>query len=276
MPDRTTRLLACLLVLSGALHLALWACTDQAWEGAVSLRKPALFGISGGMTLWSLGWVFASLPPKRSDTYWLPIMAWALVCEIGLITWQYWRGVPSHFNHATALDSVIEGAMLVLILLVTGIIGWLCLRVLGPLRQTPAMALAMRGGLLLLFLSCLLGLGVTGLGQWNLMHGRPYQTWGQAGVLKFPHGIALHAIQLLPICAWLLQRWKMPQPEWAIRGLFASQCIAMLFAIWQTANGRARFDLDTIGTILLVAAIVSAVAPLGWSLAKRRRSMAVG
>ncbi len=70
---------------------------------------------------------------------------------------QYWRGVPSHFNHATSMDRWIEAVMLMLILLVTLWIAWLSLRAQRSLTQPPAMARATRAGMWLLLLSCGLG-----------------------------------------------------------------------------------------------------------------------
>ncbi len=186
----------------------------------------------------------------------------ALLVEVALITLQYWRGVPSHFNETTRLDSWIERSMLILILMVTVWIGWLCVRVMRPMAQSPAMALAIRSGMVWLLISCVLGIGTTVLGKWNLMHGRPYAIWGQAGVLKFPHGIALHAIQFLPLCAWLLERLKMREPYRIMLGLARAQLCLVLFALWQTWQGKGRTDVDLFSGSLLVAAAVVVVWPL--------------
>ncbi len=119
MKDKTSLAIAAVLLASGLLHLVLWLGSGQAWEGSVSLRKPALFGISGGLTVWSLAWVIANLPARRHDAWLTRALSWALLVEVSLITLQYWRGVASHFNHTTTLDGIIERTMLVLILLAT-------------------------------------------------------------------------------------------------------------------------------------------------------------
>ena len=62
--DRRARPLAVLgavMVASGLLHLPVWAVLGGPWEGPVTWRKPILFGISGGLTAISLGWVWAML-----------------------------------------------------------------------------------------------------------------------------------------------------------------------------------------------------------------------
>ncbi len=110
----------------------------------------------------------------------------------------------------------------------------------------------------------------TVLGQWNLNHGKPYEVWGQAGVLKFPHGIALHAIQLLPLCAWLLQWLRVSSAERVIQGLIAAQWFLVLYALKQTLQGRSRVDMDAWSLLLLVAAVAWIVWPL---LSIRRASV---
>ena len=59
----TLAILGVVLVASGIGHLPVWAVLGGAWEGPVTWRKPILFGISGGLTAISLGWVWSLLPP---------------------------------------------------------------------------------------------------------------------------------------------------------------------------------------------------------------------
>jgi hypothetical protein len=42
-----------LLILSGVIHLAMLLTGGGTWEGPLSLRKPATFGLSFGLT-WSM------------------------------------------------------------------------------------------------------------------------------------------------------------------------------------------------------------------------------
>jgi RsiW-degrading membrane proteinase PrsW (M82 family) len=83
--------------------------------------------------------------------------------------------------------------------------------------------------------------------------------WGKAGVLKFPHGVALHAIQMLPIVAWLAHILKLPNAVRIVQGALASQLFFLCYAIWQTSQGRERFDWDTIGLCILGVSILPAV-----------------
>ena len=113
------------LIASGIYHLVLLWMTSADWSGPVSLRKPGLFGVSAGMTVWSIAWVLTQLVPRRNDPLFATLLSVGLLLEVGFITMQQWRGVPSHFNRTTPFDATIESIMLGLILLVTVGIAWL-------------------------------------------------------------------------------------------------------------------------------------------------------
>jgi len=126
------------LVASGVAHLLVWAVLGGPWEGPVTWRKPILFGISGGLTSLSAAWVWAKLPPRRGDAWLAAATAWALFVDVFLIDLQKWRGVASHFNRATPLDSLLYDAMGVLILFVTAVIVDLTVRFSSQLQGFPA------------------------------------------------------------------------------------------------------------------------------------------
>jgi len=261
-PDLLMLSVAVVLLLIGSVHLILLLVTGADWEGPVSLRKPGLFGVSTGMTAWSLAWVLTKLVPHRLDRRFSQVVSSAMLIEVVFITTQYWRGVPSHFNHATSLDSAIEYVMLGAILTVTVGIIWLTWRSKSLLNVSPAMATAIRAGMGLLTISC--GLGVLAMiaGEVNLAAGRPPEVWGRAGVIKFPHGAALHAIQLLPFLAWSLSSLDVKQARWLVRSAVSSQFLFLAQAMWQTVQGRSRFDLDFTGAALVLGASLLLVMPM--------------
>jgi hypothetical protein len=236
-----------MLMTSGCIHLAILALFGGSWNGPLSLRKPILFGISGGMTAWSLAWVVTQLRSWKFDQLLISTLSISLLIEVALITLQYWRNVPSHFNRATQLDASIEFAMLFLILFATGVILYLTMRTIWLREIAPEMAIAIRGGMVLLAVSCLLGVLTSLLGEVRLSEGRSSEYWGTAGVLKFPHGVALHAIQMLPILAWSARKLKLRNSVLVLQSGLAAQVLFLLFACWQTARGRSRFDLDSVG-----------------------------
>jgi len=206
------------------------------------------------------------LYPHRLDRLIACAMAGGLLLEVGLITVQQWRGVRSHFNRTTTFDASIEVIMLGLILLVTAGIVWLTLRSFWLPPMDGSCAIALRGGLWLLTLSCGLGVMVTILGELNLAAGKLPEVWGPAGVLKYPHGAALHAIQLLPVLSWLLHKLRVSKAVWLVRAALLSQVLFLVHAFWQTIHGRPRFDFDWVGGSIFVVAGLLILAPVAVSV----------
>lgn len=263
-----------LLVVSGLLHACLWLWEGSSLAGPMSLRKPILFGLSAGVTLISLGWVAGKLRPRTGDGIFFSIMATAMVTEVGLITLQQWRGVTSHFNRETPLDFAILGSIELLIVLVSLGIFELTRRAFGKLDAQTDNAIAIRGGMLLLSLSCLLGFVIVGWGHYQVALGRSPETFGTAGVMKFPHGVPMHAIQMLPMLAWFLTRLDVP-----LRGrtlsvtlTLVATCTFTIYSLLQTFTGRARFDLWWLSTTVLIVTLVLlvpilvAMAAAGWRM----------
>ena len=264
------------LVASGLAHLPVWAVLGGPWEGPVTWRKPILFGISGGLTAISLGWVWALLPRRRGDVILATATAWALVVEVLLIDVQRWRGVGSHFNRDTPFDSFLFDAMGVLIVAVTLVIADLTWRLLTRRPPVPAdMLLAARSGMILLLVSCVLGIWVGALGETRIEAGLDPVRLGAAGVPKFPHGIVIHAVQWLPALAWAMRRAGIAAPARVqlVAAAAAGSTLLLAYALVQTALGRARFDVVPATAALLAAAVVGLAAPAAvtaWAWLGRR------
>jgi len=279
--DRRARPLAVLgvvMVASGLLHLPVWAALGGPWEGPVTWRKPILFGISGGLTSLSLGWAWAQLPWRRGDAWLAAATAWALTVEVALIDLQRWRGVASHFNRATPLDSFLFDAMGALIVGVTLVAVDLTVRlVVRRLPLAAAMTLALRAGMAMLVISCLLGIWVGVHGELRLERGLDPTGLGAAGVPKFPHGVAIHAIQFLPALAWAARRAGLvdPAPWRMVASATLGMALVLVYAVVQTLVGRARFDATPATAVLLaggVAALALPVAITAWAWVARRHA----
>jgi hypothetical protein len=246
------------LVASGCLHLAVWAVLGGPWEGHVTWRKPILFGISGGLTALSLGWVWAAVPHRRGDRALAAATAWALGIEVALIDLQRWRGVASHFNRATPADSLLYDVMGVLILFVTLVTVDLTVRSFVQRVEFPAdMLLAVRAGLVFLVISCLLGIWASVHGDLRLAAGLEPARYGAAGVPKFPHGVAIHAIQWLPLVAWAARAAGIGRgSRWTIVLLATIGTAAVLvYALAQTLLGRGRFAAGPVTGGLLAVGV---------------------
>ncbi len=260
------------LVLVGLAHLAAWLAVGGAWQGPVSFRKPTTFGISFGLTTITLAWVSGHL--RLTDrTRWVLLgpLAAADTTEVAWVSTQRWRGVASHFNFATSLDTrlFLLGAAAITVTVI------LALTVLAftAIHATPSMALAVRAGLLVLLLA-------QGIGGWMIGHGvgpasdgvtQGLTTFGAAGVMKVPHAVAMHAIQVLPGLAWLLafarlaERRRLGLVAAATLGYGALVAVSLL----QTAAGLAPLDLGVataalslLGLLLLGAAFGAALLAL--------------
>lgn len=251
---RVSLLIGAGLFSSGLFHLILLWFTGADWSGPLSLRKPGLFGISAGLTVWSIVWVLAQLVPRRTDQNFASFMSGGLLVEVGLITMQQWRGVPSHFNRATTFDALVESIMLGLIFLVTAGIAALCWRSRMLRPMTESRAIAIRSGLWFLLASCGLGLLATIAGELNLATGHLPEIWGRAGILKYPHGAALHAIQILPLLSAFLERYRVVYSASILRAAVVAQLLFLAHAVSQTVSGRARTDVDLTSIAALAAA----------------------
>lgn len=255
-----------LLIVSGVVHLLVWAIDGGPWEGPVTWRKPILFGISGGLTAISAGWAFAKLPRRRWDR----LLAWStavtLTVEVALIDLQRWRGVASHFNRETPLDSFLYDAMGGLIVWVTLVSADLMLRFFRSQVGLPAdMLLAARSGLVALVWSCVLGIWVSVHGDMQMMAGMQPERFGAAGVPKFAHGAVIHALQWLPMLAWAGRRAGIEEGQ-RVRLLAAASLGTFLlaaYALLQTVAGRPRVD----GSPPLVVLAVAAAGLLLWPTA---------
>ncbi|MFM8379207.1 MAG: hypothetical protein ACKOB1_07770 [Planctomycetia bacterium] len=253
------------LVASGLVHAVVWGFTGGPWEGPVTWRKPILFGISGGLTSLSLAWAWAQLPRRTGDAWLAAATAWALFVEVALIDLQAWRGVASHFNRSTPLDSFLYDAMGLLILFVTFVSIDLMVRFFTQRTLlAPDMLLAARAGLVFLVWSCLLGVWVSVYGDIRTAAGLAPETFGNAGVPKFPHGAVIHALQWLPLLAWAARRAGMPTSRRFPLVASATLGTALLggFSLLQTLAGRARFDTTPPAYALLVAAVVCLAVPV--------------
>lgn len=248
-----------ILMASGLVHLAIWLFSGTQWEGDVSWRKPALFGISTGVTLASITWVAGMVPRRRYDDACLVLVSVGLVIEVGLITLQQWRGVPSHFNHDGWFNTIVEHGVSVLVIAASLYIFDLTWRSRKSTHPHADQRLAIQWGMVFLTLSCLIGYAAMIYGHQQKALGQPPGVVGDAGVVKFPHGIAIHAIQLFPVAAvfarWLC--WSEKDRVTLVASLAFSMAFQLAFSLSQTLRGRSRVDVDAVSAMLLIAAAAS-------------------
>jgi hypothetical protein len=263
------------LVLVGLAHLVAWLVVGGAWHGPVSFRKPTTFGISFGLTTITLSWFTGWL--RISDrARWLLIgpLAFADSCEVVWVSLQRWRGVASHFNDDTTLDSLLFTLMGGAAVAVTAtVILILAVLAFTSLDAPPSMALAIRAGLLILLVA-------QGVGGWMIGHGlglaetgqtEGLTTFGQAGAMKVPHAVSIHAIQVLPGLAWLLSFAAVDERRLVlVRAATVGYLALVAVSILQTAAGSAPLDVGVAAAVLyLLGVVLLGVAFLAALLALR-------
>jgi hypothetical protein len=251
------------LVASGLVHAVVWGVAGGPWEGPVTWRKPILFGISGGLTCLSLGWAWALVPWRRFDSALATGVAAALVVEVAAIDLQRWRGVASHFNRQTPFDSFLYDMMGVLILFVSAMSLDLAVRSFRPRAGVDAdMLLALRAGLIFLVVSCGLGIWGSVHGDRQMAAGLPPEIYGASGVVKFPHGAVIHALQWLPLLAFAARWAGLAAGLRTLLVAMATAGTALVagYSLAQTLAGRPRFAASPPAALAVLVAGVACLA----------------
>jgi hypothetical protein len=259
-PQRFAYVVGATLIAVGVGHLVAWLLIGGAWAGPVSFRKPTTFGVSFGLTTITLAWVAGHL--RVSDrARWLLLgpLAVADAYEVVWVAVQRCRGVVSHFNFDTSLDTglFLAGGVAIAVTVTVTLI--LTVLAFTAIQATPSMTLAIRAGLLILLVA-------QAVGGWMIQHGvgpasdgatTGLTTFGVAGVMKVPHAVAIHAIQVLPTLAWLLsfttlgERRRVTLMGIAILGYVALVVVSLI----QTAAGMAPLDVGVVAVVLYLLGV---------------------
>ena len=196
---------------------------QRSLTGAPIWAKPLKFSISVLVYALTLAWLLPLLR-RRHLAWWIGAAATgALSVEMVIIVGAAWAGVTSHFNVSTPLASVLWSVMAVSIVVVwlsTLLLAFLLFRAdLGD----PARSLAVRAGALIAVVGMGLAFLMTGptgeqldsfqgiagahaVGVPDGGPGLPLLGWSTvAGDLRIPHFVGMHALQLLPLAALLLE-----------------------------------------------------------------------
>ena len=284
------------LMLAAAVASAIGILADpRVITGAPAWLKPFKFAVSTAVYSLTLAWIFAVLPewPRlRRIVGWTTAIVFVL--EVALIDVQAWRGTTSHFNASTPIDMTLFAVMGTAIVLQTltsvavavalwrqrfteRTLGWalrlgMTLTILGamtgPLMTRPTEAQltqARAGGPMPI-------VGAHTVGGPDGGPGLPVTGWSREhGDLRVPHFIGLHAMQVLPLVAVGLRRWRRPEAS-RVRVLFAAAAsYAALFVLLllQALNGVSVIagDKTTSGLLAGWALVSLLVVSIGaiWS-----------
>ena len=183
------------LFASGLVHVAVLLVTGGSWDGPISLRKAATFGLSFGLTLASVGWATHFVRARRDGTAGAARRVHGGVrAGDALVSMQAWRGVPSHFNFQTPFDSAVAGSLafggLAIVVLV---LAFTIAAFRGVGKSSPSMRLAMRFGFVVLTVAMGVGAAMIAIGV-PMTRTDPQAAFETAGFLKPAHAVTMHAI----------------------------------------------------------------------------------
>jgi hypothetical protein len=237
--ERLCHAVGLLLVLSGLAHLIVFAVDGGPWDGPVSWRKPVTFGLSFGVTLIAIAWVTSYLHvAERPRSALLAVFAADCVVEVGGITLQAWRRVPSHLNMQTPFDTAVS-----MTLAVGGgvLVGLLTVFAVAAFRHRPAgpagMALAVRSGFAVLLVALASGAAMIARGVVLTRTGHQQEAYRSTAPLKPLHAVSLHAVLVLPALARLLSRtpWSEPVRARVLTGAVLAYATAVVATgVWAT------------------------------------------
>jgi hypothetical protein len=229
---------AILLLVSGLIHGGVLLASGGSWEGPLSLRKAASFGLSFGLTLLTIVWVTSWLRlGDRSRALLLGAFIVACCLETFLVSMQAWRGVPSHFNVETPFDALVArtlaaggGALVAIIATFAA----------ASFRANPtvpfSLQLAIRVGFVALLGSLAVGGVMIATGMRLVFAGHPQAAYATAGALKPTHAVLMHGILVLPALAWLLSFAPWDERRRVLVVGAAAGLYALLVAIVVVAN----------------------------------------
>jgi hypothetical protein len=286
-----------LLVLTGAMVVLALVTTVGVFAdariltGAPIWLKPWKFAVSFVLYAFTLAWMLSVLP-RRSRLAEVAgvIIVGVSVIEMAIIVIQAARGTTSHYNQSTPLNAAMWSAMgtSILVLFLTHLL----IAVIALIQRIPDRPARY---------AILLGLGVSLLGMLAAIPmvtpteaqmvqgvagahsvgvpdggpGLPITGWSTTGGdLRIGHFIGLHALQALPLLAFLLARYGGRRLDAVHRARLilvtgAAYAVLVMLLTWQALRSQPLLQPDAL-TLGAFAALAVATAG-GVGLALRRK-----
>lgn len=220
--------LGCAVV--AVLVLPAMALDDRRLFGVPVWLKPWKFAVSFAIYALTIAWMLTLVRRgARVARAAGSVIAVVLGVELALIAMQAARGVPSHFNDQTPFDQLVFQVMGSAIMLAWAANLLLALVLLGERTLGPVLSTGLGWGLGVGLFGMLIGpVMIDPMNEWVQQAvgsyetplggghtvgaadggpGLPVTNWSvDAGDLRVPHFVGLHALQVLPLGALLLAR----------------------------------------------------------------------
>jgi hypothetical protein len=250
--------------------------------------KPFKFTVSFGIYGLTLAWMLSVLPRRSRLGEWAAVaIVGVSLIEVGVIIIQAARGTTSHYNETTPLNSALWQAMGTSIMVL--FIAHLVIAVAALRQRLPdrANAYGIRLGLGLSLLGMLAAVpmvlpgqdpgidGITGahsVGVPDGGPGLPLTGWSTTGGdLRIGHFVGLHALQALPLLAFLLARATRLDETTRSRLLLVgggAYGVLVVLLTWQALRGQPLLSPDA-RTLVAWAALAAATATAATLVVRR-------
>ncbi|MFC7325920.1 hypothetical protein ACFQMF_15235 [Halorubrum rutilum] len=214
------------LVAVANLSLAVVFTALMALDGRTVLgrnvwTKPWKFATSIAVFTGTMGWILPSLSLSiRVERLATTVIGGAMTIEIVLISTQAARGVASHFNDTTLLNTVVYAVMGITITISSLVVAYVLWRVVrNPPDLAPAYLWGVAIGMFVFVIASFEGWlmvseGGHGVGVANDARGLPLLNWSvTGGDLRVAHFVGLHALQVVPLAGYVLSGWETLAPR---------------------------------------------------------------
>jgi hypothetical protein len=301
--NRSLTLLGLLMLAALVTSLAGLVADPRVINGAPAWLKPFKFAVSITLYSFTLLWMLSFVQGRRRLVGAVSFVTMlAFLTEMVVIVTQVLRGTMSHFNVSTAFDSTLFSVMGSFVLVIWAMALIAAVLLLFQRLEDPALAWALRLGLLLTLIGAASGVlmtmptaaqsaamaagqrvsivGAHSVGVADGGAGLPIVSWSTTGGdLRVGHFVGLHALQVLPIVGLLLMRRRTRKLGnrhrvalvWTA-GISYLGLIALL--IWQALRGQPLIAPDAATLAALAALIGTTVLAMAAILAHARRQAA--
>jgi len=216
--------------------------------GRYSLIKPLNFSMSMAMYLAT---VVILLDYLRASMWWKKVISWGVsICiltAITCITMQAMRGTTSHFNNSTPFDSTVSSLMDIVDPLNSAFVLVLLIFALqSRYNVSRSSQLGIVFGILVFLAGSVIGGVMVAHGQSVVGvapggPGLPVVNWSTTGGdFRVAHFLGIHALQILPIAGWLVDRLEgLPRraKPTAVVAVSAGYVLLMGIVFLQAMNG---------------------------------------